>query len=226
MKEMVKTGRQGFRCARLGWIAAVSFCLASGATLAAQTADSQAPPVLPWVSDVVKMNDAGIAPDVIANYVKNTAARSTLTADDIIYLRDHGISPTLITAMIEHGAVSQTAQAAPMPAAAPAPVYAQAPPQDYQSPDYAQQPPTTVYYNYNTSPDYGYSAPYTYTYWNSYYPYYPVWYLPYGYCFPGRIGFRGGFGGRSFGHVGFGGGFHGSGFHGFSAGMGGHGGHR
>src|SRR4029077_9326296 len=100
-------GRQGFRFARLGCVAAMSFCLASGTIFAAQTVDNQPAPatVMPWVSDVVKMNDAGIAPDVIANYVRNTDARSTLTADDIIYLRDHGISSGLITSMIQHGAV-------------------------------------------------------------------------------------------------------------------------
>jgi hypothetical protein len=122
----------------------VSLCLASGVAFAAQTIDAQAPPptVLPWVSDVVKMNDAGIAPDVIANYVKNTPAHSSLGADDIIYLRDHGISPPLITAMIEHGAVGQSVQTVPIAAPPPAPVYAQAPPpQDYQPPAaYDQQP--------------------------------------------------------------------------------------
>jgi hypothetical protein len=224
MKDLLAKRWPEFRWARLGGVAAVSLCLASGVAFAAETVDTQAPPstVMPWVSDVVKMNDAGIAQDVIANYVKNTPAHSTLGADDIIYLRDHGISPPLITAMIEHGAVGQSAQPVPTPPTA----YAQAPSQDYQPPvNYVQQPPTTVYYNYSY-PNYAYTTPY-------YYSYYPVWYYPYGYWYGGRFCFRGGFVGHSFGHVGFVGGFHGGGFQsgggfhgGFGGGMGGHGGHR
>ena len=230
MKGIVKTGRQGFRFARLGCVAAVSLCLASGVALSAQTSDNQSPPpsVMPWVSDVVKMNDAGIAPDVIVNYVRNTDARSTLDADSIIYLRDHGISSSLITTMIQHGAVAPSApapQSVPMPTTpAPTPAYAQyaaAPAQDYS----ADQPQPAVNYYYYSSPGYGYGTPYYY------YPYYPVYYYPYGFYFHNRFCFRPGFGVHSFGHVGFVGGFHGGTVHGFSSvhfsgGMGGHGGHR
>lgn len=224
MKVLVNKGRQGFRCARLGGVAVALFCLASIAAFAAQTGDNQPPPsVMPWVSDVVKMNNAGIAPDVIANYVRNTDARSSLTADDIIYLRDNGISSGLITAMIQHGAVppsTPTAQPVPMPATpAPAPAYAQVPAPDYS--DYQPQP--AVNYNYYTSPDYSYSTPYWY--WNYYYPYYPVWFFNSGFGFHNRFGFRHGFDfdrGRSFGRSGFrggfGGGFHSGGVHGFSSG--------
>jgi hypothetical protein len=215
MKGIVKTGRQGFRCARLGCIAAVSLCLASGVALSAQTSDDQSPPpsVMPWVSDVVKMNDAGIAPDVIVNYVRNTDARSSLTADDIIYLRDHSISSSLITTMIQHGAVATSAAAAqpvPMPPT-PAPAYAQYP--AVAPDDSAYQPQPAVNYNYYTYPNYGYSAPY----WNYYYPYYPVWYYPFGFGFRNRFCFRPGFGARSFVHVGFSSGFHGGTVHGFSS---------
>jgi hypothetical protein len=228
MKVMIRKGRQGFRLARLGCTAAVSLCLAPGAAFAAQTTDAQAPPTtaMPWVSDVVKMNNAGISQDVIANYVRNTDARSTLSADDIIYLRDQGISTGLITVMIQHGAVAQsapTAQTVPMPATpAPAPTYAQYPAEaapDYSA--YQQQP--DVNYNYYSYPNYGYSTPYWY--WNYYYPYYPVWYYPYRYWYGGRYGFRYGSGyggGRYFGrsgfHGSFGGGFH-AGFHGSSGGF-------
>jgi hypothetical protein len=234
MKLIINRGRQGFRCARLGWVAAAWLGLASGAVFAAQTPDNQTAPatVMPWVSDVVKMNDAGISQDVIANYVRNTSAHSTLGADDIIYLRDRGISPVLITAMIQHGAVEQSTPAAaiPMPATpAPAPNYAQYPAYPPAS-DYQQQPDVNYnYYNYSY-PDNGYSTPYWY--WNYYYPTYPVWYYPFG--FRGRSGFRPGFGGRSFFHGGFNGGFRGNfggGFHGnfgggFHGGMGRQGGHR
>ncbi len=204
---------------------AACLCLAGSPVRAAETNDAQPANVLPWVSDVVKMNDAGIAQDVIGNYIKNTSARSTLTADDIIYLRDHGIPPATITAMIEHGAIGQSAPmtaSIPMPqSAAPVPAYAQGSASAILSASariFRLQPASVVYNNY-AYPDYGYSAPYYY----NYYPaYYPVWYYPYG--FYGRFGFRRGFsfgGGHSFGRQGFGGG---GGFHG--GGMGGHGGHR
>ena len=215
MKGIVKTGRQGFRFARLGWVAAVSLSLASGVTLSAQTNDNQSPPpsVMPWVSDVVKMNDAGITPDVIVNYVRNTDARSTLNADSIIYLRDHGISSSLITTMIQHGAVPPSAPAAqpvPMPAtSAPIPSYAQygaAPAQDYSD----SQPQPAVNYNYYGSTGYGYNTPY----WYYSYPYYPIYYYPYGFYYHNRFCFRPGFNGHSsFSHVGFAGGFHSSTVH-------------
>lgn len=211
MKHLDKMGVQGSRNIWLAGLAAAGLCLAGHPALAAQDANSQAPAVLPWVSDVVKMNDAGVPPDLLANYIKNSPARSSLNADDIIYLRNHNISSGIITAMIEHGA-SAPATSAPQTAPAPAPVYAQAPPpQTYQQPPvtYADQQPADVYYNYNYSyPDYGYSYPY----WNWYYPSYPVFF------FPGRVGFNHRFG---FDHrpVFAGGvrGFGGSSFHGFAS---------
>ncbi len=211
MKLVAKMGYQGFRNAWLGCAFVACLCLA-GSPSFADAPQGTPPNVLPWISDVVKMSDAGIPPEVVANYIKNTTAHSTLSADDIIYLRDHKISPAIITAMIEHGAVGQQENAVPPPQAppayAPAPAYAQAtPPQYYQPPvTYVQQQPATVYYSY---PDYGYAYPYPY-----YYAYSPVWYLPYGYGFGfGRhYGFNRGFAGaRGFGGAGFRGG---TGFHG------------
>jgi hypothetical protein len=196
MKLMAKMGYQGSRNMLLGCAFAACLCLA-GSPLFADEAQGTPPNVLPWISDVVKMSDAGIPPDVIANYIKNTSAHSTLSADDIIYLRDHKIPSNLITAMIEHGSVAQTeyaAQAAPPPQAppayAPAPAYAQSPPPQYYQPPvtYVDQQPATVYYNYSY-PDYGYNYGYPYYWYSS-----PLWYLPYGYGFGPR--YRYGFGPR------------------------------
>jgi hypothetical protein len=228
MKTVIKRGLPGFRIARLGSIAAVSLCLAGGAAFAAEVVDAQMsspnPNVLPWISEVVKMNDAGVPQDVIANYVKNTSARSTLSADDIIYLHTRNVPTPIVTAMIEHGAAVPAAApvaSVPMPTTpAPTPVYgypstatyAQTPPDDG-----SDQTQPVVNYNYYGSSGYGYNYPY----YSSYYPYYyyPVWwYYPYGrYCYrPGfgycRTGFNNGFHVHSNGAVHFngGGGFHAS----------------
>lgn len=166
MKTVIMNGRKGFRYARLGSIAALSLCLAPGFAFASETVDTQQPAVLPWISAVVKMNDAGVPQDVMANYVKNTSACLTLSADDIIYLHNHNVPTPLVTAMIEHGAAAPSASPAasvPMPATpAPAPVYgypstatyAQTPP-DYGS----DQTQPQVNYNYYGSSDYGNGYP-------------------------------------------------------------------
>jgi hypothetical protein len=191
-----------------------------------QSADQQ-PRVLPWVADVVKMSDSGVAPEVIETYVKNTSARSNLGVDDILYLKAHGISNGIMTAMIQHGGTAPSsgvpASFAPGPYPQPAPA-PEPTPQDYYPAtvpvDYPLQAPVSVYY-------YGSSYP-------NYYPYYsyPGFYYPFGFYFGSRFGFRhdgfsrGGF--HHFGGSGFrgGGGFHnfgsqragfGGGFHSFGS---------
>jgi hypothetical protein len=221
MKLLAKMGYQGYRFMPPSCAFAVCLCLAGSPSFADEP-QGATPNVLPWIADVVKMSDAGIPPDVIANYIKNTSAHSTLSADDIIYLRDHKIPSALITDMIEPVAVSQqeyAAPAAPPPQAPPvyaqAPAYAQSPPAQYYQPPVTyidQQPAAVYYYSY---PDYGYAYPY---YWYS-----PAWYLPYGYGYGRHYGFGYGFnrgfaGGRNFGGTGF----HGGGaFHGGAIGHGG-----
>jgi hypothetical protein len=220
MKVVIKRGWSGFRCARLGGIAALSLCLAAGAASAAEIADTQlsAPPtVLPWISEVVKMNDAGVPQEVIANYVKNTSARSTLSADDLIYLHNHNVSTTLMTAMIEHGAApAQTSAAAagvPMPTT-PAPAYAQYP----AYPQAQAPPPSSADYGYGTdqtqpvvnyyygSSGYNNGYPY-YSYGYSYpYYYYPVYYFPF--CHGNNNCFHNGFHVHSNGAVHSNSGFH------------------
>jgi hypothetical protein len=215
MKLLKKTGFQGSRSVWLGCAAAAWLCLAAAPAFAAEAVETQPANVLPWISDVVKMNDAGVPPDLLANYVKNSPARSSLSADDIIYLKNHGVSTPIITAMIEHGAMAPSAYVAQAPQ--PAPVYAQPQPQMvYQQPA-ADQQPVTVYNDYG---DYSYPQ-YDYPYYPYYYGYnYPTWYFPYYYTygFAGRVGFRGGFRGN-FGRIGRAGfpgvGFHGGGIGGF-----------
>src|SRR6267142_2164907 len=115
--------------------AAAFFASAAGSTLFAQTINplnsppstantaSTKPAQLPWIAEVTKMADAGVAPDVMESFVKSTPSYSTLSVDDILYLKSHGIADNVVTAMIQHGANAQHAVAS----AAPAPQYAPAP---------------------------------------------------------------------------------------------------
>ena len=139
--------------------------------------------VLPWIDEVVKLNAAGVPPDVIKNYITNSTSRSTLTADDIIYLRNSNVSSDLITAMITHGATASTMVAStPVPAPAP---------QNYQPQPY--QPPV-AYSDQTVTPDYDYYPPSSYAYnysYPAYYPYYPIYWYPYTTFFVGHRDFRG-----------------------------------
>jgi hypothetical protein len=239
MKVLIEKGRMGFRWARLGSIAALSLCLATGFAIAAETVDMQPPPanVLPWISEVVKMNNAGVPQDVMASYVRNNSARSTLSADDIIYLRNQNVPNTLITTMIEHGAVAtQTTApasvpmpttAAPVPTYAGTPMYAQYGQAPQSSADYAygtDQSQPVVNYNYYGSSGYGNGYPYYYGNYYPYYYYYPVWYFPNRFCF--RPGFNNGFHVHSNGAVHFNSGFSHSSAMGSMGGHGGGGMHR
>jgi hypothetical protein len=173
---------------------------------------------LPWIADVTKMADAGVAPDVMETYVKNTPSYSTLSVDDILYLKSHGIEDKVITAMIQHGANGQQAAvtAGPAPQYAPPPqYYAAAPAQSYYPPaDYGRDQSSVYvipqYYPnyYNPYPYYSYS--------------YPIFW-DFGFGFGGRRFFRG-FDHDRFGRGGFHGGFGGPGFHGGFGGAGFHGG--
>ena len=157
------------------------------------SADSSASPkqaVFPWIADVVKMNNAGVAPETILGYLKTTSARSILTADDIIYLQNHKVSPTIIAAMIEHGNApvnTVTAAAPPLQAQSAQPSYP--PPVTYSAPA-----PAPAYsapyasYAYSYPPDY--ANPYYYYYYDYSYPnYYPgfSFYLPYTAIVTGRF---------------------------------------
>ena len=163
-----------------------------------QTA-APARPVLPWIDEVVKMNAAGVPPDVIKNYIANSSSRSTLTADDIIYLRNSGVSSDLIGAMITHGsAASSMVASTPTPAVAP-PYY---PPQQYQPPvAYPDQTTPPDYNSYDAGLSYPYAYSYSYSY-PGYYPYYPLYWYPYTTFFVGGrrdAFFRGDRFGHSFG---------------------------
>src|SRR5882724_64539 len=127
--------------------AAAFFASAAGSTLFAQTINplnnpppaastaSPKPAQLPWIAEVTKMADAGVAPDVMETYVKSTPSYSTLSVDDILYLKSHGIADNVVTAMIQHGANAQqavaSAAATPPQYAPPPQYYAAAPAQSY-----------------------------------------------------------------------------------------------
>lgn len=140
---------------------------------------------LPWINAIVKMNAAGISPQLIKNYINNSGSRSTLTADDIIYLQGNGVPSDVITAMIEHGSAIASA-AAQNQSLLPPPNYA------YQQ---AAQPPVT-YQDQTPAPDYydQYPSQYPYSYGYGYnYRYYPAYpyYGFYGYptVIVGGLGF-------------------------------------
>lgn len=207
MKPILQVGSEGFRKAALVCALAVASCMAAQAGLPLQTDVAQgstaAAPnthVLPWISDVVKMRDAGVPQDVIEVYAKNTRAKSAVTADDVLYLQSHGLSSGVITAMIEKGGAASQ-QAAPAPAyAAPAqtPAYAQ-PPGYPQAPIYPTAPTYQPAPTYQQQPDYGTdgssvsvsyigtpSYPYSYYYSYGYPYYYPYYYSYYPYrCYTG-----------------------------------------
>lgn len=182
--------------------------------------------------EIVRMQEAGIAPNVIRAYIQNANVGYKATVEDILFLHDHHVADDLVSDWIRKGsdlmsnpqnqaparspdlAAASNQQAAP--AAAPqVQAQPQAPVVVSQQPTvvYQQAPPTVVY----SSPSYVYSDPY------------PYYYTP-----PISIGFGYGWGRPYWGHShyyapvhigyshGFGGGWRG----GVSVGVGGHfGGH-
>lgn len=191
MRLVVNRGWGHLRRKIQGGVAALVLALPVG--LLAQSSDAPATPaaspvvapprpVLPWIDEVVKMNAAGIPPEVIKNYVANSASRSTLTADDIIYLRNSGVSSDLITAMITHGSAASS-MVASTPTPVPAPQYY--PPQQYQpSVVYPNQTAPSDYDAYDAGQPYPYAYSYSYNY-PAYYPYYPLYWYPYTTLFVG-----------------------------------------
>ncbi len=250
MKLFIRKSGGGSRNVLAGLIAAASFALAAGSLHSAQiinpsnnpttvaNTDSPRSAQLPWVAEVTKMADAGVAPDVMEAYVKNTPSYSTLSVDDILYLKSRGVADNVVAAMIQHGASGQQAAAAAAASqyAPPPQYYAAAPAQSYYPAQDYDQDQSSTYVIPQYYPNYYYSYPY--------YPYYSpyiFWNFGFNSRFRnfdrfhfggpgfrggfGRPGFRGGFGGRP---VGGGrapftpvGGFHGGGMAMHGGGMGG-----
>lgn len=112
-----------------------------------QAQDASAPDTLPAdiapgtpLAEVVKMVQAGVAADIIQNYVANSSSAFNLDADKIIFLKDEGLSSALINAMLARDKVLYAGSLAPAPAQAPTSAVVSAP-------DTAP-PPTEVTVNY------------------------------------------------------------------------------
>jgi hypothetical protein len=237
MKLFIRKMGGGSQILLAGLATAAFISSAAGSSLVAQTINplnnpaptantaSTRPSQLPWIAEVTKMADAGVAPDVMEAYVKSAPSYSILSVDDILYLKSHGIADNVVAAMIQHGASGQQAAAAVASApqyAPPAQYYSTAPAQSYYpASDYAPDQ-SSVYVIPQYYPNYYYPYPY-------YYSYYPFYYWNYGYRWRfhdfdhdrfGRRGFDGrGFGGRGFDGRGFSG--RGFGRPGFNGGIGG-----
>ncbi len=57
-----------------------------------------------WLSEVLKLAQAGLAEDVMLSYIDNSPGTFNLGADHIIALRNFGVSGDVINAMIQHDA--------------------------------------------------------------------------------------------------------------------------
>jgi hypothetical protein len=122
------------------------------------------------VSQVAKLQQAGLSKDVIVNYVRSGNFTFHLRADDIIYLHQLGVPQEAISAMMEKdsnaAAVAQStpvSQEAPMAQTAPQPTVTQATPEQ-TAPPVVEQPPV-VY----SAPSTVYVDPYPYAYYPRYY---------------------------------------------------------
>ena len=161
------------------------------------------------VPEILKLRRGLVGDDVLIAFVMNSGQMYHLSASEILYLREQGVSDPVLTAMLSAGqnGAATAAQAAPQPAAQPAPTgltsdWANGTPQpapaapqfapayDGAAPVYAQ--PSTVY---------AYPAPS--------YGYYDSW--PWYWGYPGLsrgFGFGGGY---YYGGCHGGGGYHGGG---------------
>src|ERR1051326_6612778 len=162
---------------------------------------------LPYgVEDVLKLSRAQVSDDVIMTYIQNTGTIYNLAPKDIVYLKEQGVSDRIINTMMDQRRVAsevalqtQQQQAAVQQQAdanaqnnTPVTTQAYSEPEPESAPAVTQGAPSTLYvipYPTPAYPRYSYYYPYSYS--------YPYTYSYYGYSRP-VIGFRFGFGGRSF----------------------------
>ncbi len=183
----------------LGWRASAAIVAADsstpGAIVIRGTDSSGAPSNLSsGVSDVLKMVQAKVDPEVIKTYVKNSPIAYNPSATEVISLKEHGVSDDIVTALMQRGGelraqAARTAQAAPAPAAPPAypgaaNPYAPAPAYDYgTAPYYPENGYDYGAYPYAYPYAYpGYSYPY-YSYWPYYWPFYSSFFFGFGHGF-------------------------------------------
>lgn len=138
------------------------------------------------VTEIVRMSEAGVDPEVIRTYAEKSTSLRNPTAEEIIYLHQHGISPQIATALI-HRSAELSAQNASANKVVPAQMVQPSPPTVVR--DYLQVPAPSsgpvlndpVGYHYPTY-NYGYPG-YSYSYYTaplyygySYRPYYRTCY--------------------------------------------------
>ena len=192
---------------------------AAAPTSTSQTRTVQLSSGLP---EILKLGRARVGDEVIIAFIVNSGKAYHMSASEILYLREQGVSDQVLTAMLSAGQNVATtfAQAAPQPAAQPAPTgptseWANSnpqppPPAPQFAPSYVAAAPVYV----QPAPVYAYPAP-IYGYYDSwpYYAGYPA--LSLGFGFGGGYYYGGYHGG---GH--YGGGYRGGG--GYHGGGGGH----
>ena len=137
------------------------------------------------VTEVLKMKDANVSPEVIKDFIQVSASPFQPTASDIIALKQRGVSEDLIQGMLRRDGQLQ-ASVAPPQSQQPYPV--QGIPMTQPAPAYGSAvQPSTVYYSEPVA-DYSY-----YNYYPSYYPSYAYagWGLGlgWGWGWPGYSGY-------------------------------------
>lgn len=96
----------------IGWL-----CWSGGTPMSAQSAAATQSPQL---QEVVKLTQAKMSDDVILQYIKNSGASYSLSADDILYLNSQGVSQPVISALLASKASGAPAPAAAAPVSTPA----------------------------------------------------------------------------------------------------------
>lgn len=117
----------------LAAVAIGCLCWNGGTLVHAQAPATQSP----QIQEIVKLTQAKMSDDVILQYIKNSGASYSLSADDILYLNSQGVSQPIISALLAakpSGAPAPAVAPPPAPAPAPAPLAAPASPAPQVSP--------------------------------------------------------------------------------------------
>jgi len=79
----------------------------------------EAPPLSPAATEVLKLVQSGVGPEVIKNYISTSSGQFSLNAQAILYLNDAGVSTDLVDSMMAHDQALATPP--PAPASPPPP---------------------------------------------------------------------------------------------------------
>ena len=145
----------------------LSVCLAVISLFAAESVNPSK--ISPSIAQVVKMHEAGVAPDVLLAYVNETPI-SKPSAEEVLYLTEKGIPKEVILAMLTKRVWADNTPAQSQPA--PEPVQPQNQSQLPPAVTTSQAVTQTVVHVQQPAPV-AYVAPPYYSYYPYYYPYYP-----------------------------------------------------